>query len=426
MAGAGLPRKRRSAARRGRRQDPGRPIPEILPMPARFLPLLAVAGGLHAADQLLLAALPLAALLLLGAGPETVGLLLAAQGAAWLVLSLPAGLLVDRRPRRGLLLLAGLAGAAGAGLALLGALAGLRAALGAGAFLAASGTVLLVLTAGAAVPAIAGRGGLATANARLELARAVVTLGAPPLAGLLASAGLVALAFALAALAALLAAAAAQLLPPLPAPAAARRRLAEELREGAAFVLREPLLRGIGLCAIAWNCGFFALLAGFVPLALGRLALGPAGLGLAQAGYGAGLLLGAALAPRLIAAAGPGAILLAGPALSLAAPLLLLAAPPGGLALPLAAQYLLGFGPMLWLVCQTGLRQVVTPPALLGRVGAALQVAIYGVRPLGALAGGALAAAAGPEAAILLAALAFALSVAVVPLTGLARRAATC
>jgi hypothetical protein len=105
---------------------------------------------------------------------------------------------------------------------------------------------------------------------------------------------------------------------------------------------------------------------------------------------------------------------------------LLLAAPPGGLALPLAAQFLLGVGPMLWLVCQTGLRQVVTPPALLGRVGAALQVAIYGVRPLGALAGGALAAAAGPEAAILLAALAFALSVAVVPLTGQVRRAATC
>lgn len=395
-------------------------------MSARFLPLLAVAGGLHAADQLLLAALPLAALLLLGAGPETVGLLLAAQGAAWLVLSLPAGSLVDRHPRRLLLVLAGLLGAAGAGLALAGTAAGLAAGLGAGAFLAAAGTVLLVLTAGAVVPAIAGRDGLAPANARLELARALATLGAPALAGLLAEAGMVLLAFGLAVPAALLATAAARRLPELPAPAAARRRLAEELREGAGFVLRAPLLRGIGLCAIAWNFGFFALLAGFVPLALGRLALGPAGLGLAQAGYGAGLLLGAALAPRLIAAAGPGAILLAGPALSLAAPLLLLGAPPGGLALPVAAQLLLGFGPMLWLVCQTGLRQVVTPPALLGRVGAALQVAIYGVRPLGALAGGALAAAAGPEAAILLAAVGFAASVAVVPLTGLAQRAATC
>jgi hypothetical protein len=57
----------------------------------------------------------------------------------------------------------------------------------------------------------------------------------------------------------------------------------------------------------------------------------------------------------------------------------------------------------------------VTPAALLGRVAALIQVAIYGVRPLGALAGGTLAAVAGLDAAVAMVASGFALS-AVVPL----------
>ncbi|MBR0668524.1 MFS transporter, partial [Roseomonas hellenica] len=61
--------------------------------------LLASTAGLHAADQLTLAALPLIATLTLGAGPGMVGALVAAQGAAWLLVSLPAGVLVDRKPR---------------------------------------------------------------------------------------------------------------------------------------------------------------------------------------------------------------------------------------------------------------------------------------------------------------------------------------
>jgi hypothetical protein len=81
---------------------------------------------------------------------------------------------------------------------------------------------------------------------------------------------------------------------------------------------------------------------------------------------------------------------------------------------------LLGFGPMLWQVAQTSLRQVVAPPALLGRVGAVMQVAVFGVRPLGALAGAALAAAQGAQASLALAAAGFALSLLVVLLSPLA------
>lgn len=77
-----------------------------LPNPLNRLTLAAL--GLHGADQLAMAALPLTAVLALGAGPGLVGALLAAQAAAWLAFSLPAGLLVDRLARAGLLRLAAL------------------------------------------------------------------------------------------------------------------------------------------------------------------------------------------------------------------------------------------------------------------------------------------------------------------------------
>jgi hypothetical protein len=76
---------------------------------------------------------------------------------------------------------------------------------------------------------------------------------------------------------------------------------------------------------------------------------------------------------------------------------------------------------MLWLICQITVRQLVTPAPLMGRVNATLQTAIYGVRPLGALAGGLVAANAGLHAALLLVAAAFALSTLVIVLSPLAR-----
>ncbi len=384
------------------------------PFPALF----AASAGAHAADQLALAALPLTAVLVFGAGPQAVGWLVAAQGAAWLICSLPAGVLVDSRSRRSLAVAAmGLAGA-GLALALVGVLAGRLWAIGLGVALASGGTVVFTLSAGAMVPVLAPGGLMAAANGRLELARAVVTLVAPLVVGLLAGRGLAGAGFALALLSALLAATLARLLPgDAPPQAATRPPLPVLLREGAAFVAGQPLLRGIFACALCWNFAFFAWLAGFVPFALESLA--PAQVGLAQTGYGAGLLIGAVLAAPLLARLPPRIVLVAGPALSLAAPLLLLT---GGSAW--AAQFSIGFGPMLWLVTQTSIRQALTPAALQGRVAATMQVALYGVRPLGAVAGGLLAGAFGPAAAIWLVAAGFGASLAVALAGPLARLAA--
>ncbi|TBR26550.1 MAG: MFS transporter, partial [Reyranella sp.] len=104
------------------------------------------------------------------------------------------------------------------------------------------------------------------------------------------------------------------------------------------------------------------------------------------------------------------------------AAILFLATPSGsGFVLAAAGYFLVGFGPMLWAICQTTVRQLVTPSPLMGRVNATVQTAIYGVRPLGALAGGFVAAQAGLHAALLMIALAFALSTLVIVLSPLAR-----
>lgn len=361
-------------------------------MPSPFPALLGGAAGTHAADQVAMAALPLTVVLGLGAGAETVGLLLAVQAAAWLLCSMPAGMLVDHAPRRTALLLAGALNVAGLGLAFAGSRMGLLPLLGLGVFTASAGVVLYVLAAGSAVPDLVAREAMPRANARLELCRAVVTLLAAPVVGGMAAIGWLHAAYGLAMVLAALGLAALSRLPrQARVPSAGRPALVQQLREGAGFVLGQPLLRGIGLCAIFWNMGFFALMAAFVPFALGVLALDPGRVGLVQGGYGAGLLAGAALAPWAMRRLGPNAVLVIGPGVSVLAPVLLALAPGQGLALPMAAQFLVGFGPMMWLVCQVSIRQAVTPRAMLGRVGATLQVAIYGVRPVGALLGGWLA-----------------------------------
>ncbi|MGX9965028.1 MFS transporter [Roseomonas sp. F4] len=387
-------------------------------MPPNHRILLPMAfAALHGADQLALAVLPLVTALALGAGPGLTGALVAAQGAAWLLVALPAGVLADRMDRRRLLAGGGLLAALGFGLAL--PLSGQPILLALAAFLGAAGVVAAALAVFALLPALVERPALPAANARLELGRALATLAAAPVAGALAGWGAPQVGLGVAALAGLAAAILASRLPALPAsPQPQRSGMARAVAEGARYVLAEPLLRAIALAAIAWNAGFFALMAVAVPLALGPLGLEAGTTGLALGAYGAGLVLGALVAPGLSRVMPLGMVLLCGPGLSVAGMVGLTAAP--GFATLALCMALLGFGPMLWQVAQTSLRQAVTPAALLGRVGAVMQVAVFGVRPLGALAGGAVAAGFGLLAALWLAALGFGLSLLVVATSPLA------
>jgi predicted MFS family arabinose efflux permease len=381
-----------------------------------FHALLGAASGTHAADQLALATLPLTATLVFGAGPGIVGLLVAAQSAAWLLVSLPAGAWVDRMSRRRLLVIALGCALAASLAAVAAAILNEPAALAIAAFAGAAGTVIYTLTAVSLLPSLLPAADLPRANARLELARACASFAAPVVAGLLAQHLSPNWGYGLAALGAALALACVAALPRTDAPAASANRpsFVASIKVGARFVMQHELLRGIGLCAIFWNFAFFALLAIWAPLALGIFKLSPAEMGLALSAVGAGQILGALIAPYATRAFAPLVTLIFGPAVSLAGILLIARA-------PAVSFFLIGFGPMLWLICQTTLRQLVTPAPLMGRVNATIQTAIYGVRPLGALAAGTLAAWAGVEAALALVAISFGLSTLVIVLSPLAR-----
>jgi predicted MFS family arabinose efflux permease len=377
-----------------------------------LMPLYGAAAATHAADQLSLAALPIVAVMAFAAGPATLGWLVALQSAAWLVVSLPGGILVDRLPRGPVLRLSQGLSCLALAMAALAAMQGWLVLLAGAVFVAATGTVLFVLTTNSITPELVGRERLTDTNARLELARAAVTLVAPIAA--VQAIRLASLApYALAALMALVAFLALGRLavPRTKPPQGARPPLMRLLREGARFVLDEPVLRAIALCAMFWNFAFFALMAVYLPFALAHAGLDVAGAAWAQAAYGAGLIAGALAAGPILARLPPSLVLVGGPALSVAAASAMLAAPwLPGVALPASSFFLVGFGPMLWLVCQTSVRQLVTPSGLLGRVGGVIQVAIYGIRPLGALAGGTVASAAGLPAALWLVLACFTLS----------------
>ena len=379
-----------------------------------FSRLLAAAGGAHFADQLATAALPLTAVIVLGASSGTVGTLVAVQGLAWLLVSLPAGVLVDRMPKGLLIALSQGAAALAFLAAAAAAFGGSGLGLAAACFVGAAGAVILVLTALALIPALVPPTALAPANAKLELVRAVATLLAPIAVGVVAEKLTPALGFAAAAVMSGAAALVALGLRASTSTVKGRTPLFPAIRAGARFAVGHELLRGIALCAVFWNFAFFALLAVAVPYCLERIGLTAGETGLAQGGYGLGLLLGAASAAGIARRFEPRVILVAGPALSTLSPVLLfLAARGGGWPTAALAFFLVGFGPMLWLICQTSIRQLVTPPELIGRVAATIQVAIYGVRPLGAFAGGVTGSLLGLDAALLLVLAAFALSLAV-------------
>lgn len=384
-----------------------------------ILPLGTAAVSVNIADQIVIALVPLL-LAAGGASPFVISVAVAASSLAWLVVSLPIGALADRVSRRGLVQVGGLLTTAG------GALGWVFLAAGAphpgliaiAAAFTSAGVVMAVLSVFALMPAAVPGAALSRVNARLELGRALAATLAPVLAGALVTAGRGEIGFLLAAVAGLVATLAARGLPAEAARPPVKASILVSIGEGARFVVRQPLLRAIAICAVFWNTAFFALIAVMAPHALGVLGLTVAETARAWSCYGAGLILGAMVAGPLIARLRAGHLFAFGPAMSfLGAALLAWVAPIYGAPATYAALFCFGFGPMIWLVLQTTARQLVTPPDHLGRVAATITTAIYGVRPIGALLAGLIAAQWGTQGAMLAVVALFTASLAAIALS---------
>ncbi|MDP3761232.1 MAG: MFS transporter [Ramlibacter sp.] len=375
-------------------------------LPRSFTALAGSNLAAQSAEQLSLAAVPLVAVLALGAGPGEIGTLAAVQTLPFLLLSIPLGVLADRVSRRRLMawaeglralsLIALIAMVATgqlsiAGLAILG-------------FAGAVGTVGFSVAAPALVPALVPRELLGRANGRLELARSAAYAGGPALAGALVAWAGASAAFVIAAV---LSAAAVALLwgltEPVRAAAPARHPLLE-IKDGAQFVWRQAYLRPMLLTGVAWNISWFVLQAAYVPYAVRALGLGAQAVGVTLAGYGAGMVVGALLASRVVGAMPFGRAIQLGPIVSVlaaAAMVATLVMPTGVLAA--LSFFLFGVGPIVWTITSTTLRQSITPDRMLGRVSSVFLTVNAGARPVGAALGGLVGAAWGEPACLWLA-----------------------
>lgn len=370
----------------------------------------------QSAEQVGLAAAPIVAVLAFGAGAGETGLLQTAQTLPFLLFAIPAGVLADRMSRRKLMAWAeGLRALSLAAILVLiqcGLLSlTLLAILG---FAGACGTVAYSVVAPALVPALVPPAALAAANARIELARTVAFAGGPALAGALVGWTGAGPAFAFACALSVCAVFLLARLAEPGRPALPPRNPWRDVSEGAGFVFRHVLLMPVFITQMIFNTAFFMMQAMYVPYAINTLGLSPSGVGATLAALGVGMVSGALLAPRIARMVRFGLLIAVGPIAGVASAFTMLLT----LWLPSAALagfsfFLIGAGPVLWVISTGTLRQSVTPQPLLGRVSAMFTLA-QGARPLGALLGAFIGGVYGVEACLVATLAAFLLQAAVI------------
>ncbi|MEU9856363.1 MFS transporter [Streptomyces sp. NPDC047974] len=339
-------------------------------------------------------ALPLVAIGPLGASPFEAGLLVMCEYLGFLLLGLPAGAWVDRMRGRRVMIAGDLGRAA------------LLATLPVAAWLDvltlpqlyAVGFGLSVLTAffdiayQSQLPRLVDADRLVAANVALESSRTVTAAAGPGVGGALIAAVTAPVALVVDAASFLVSAVfLSRIRRPDPKPERVPgARLRDEIAEGLRFVFRDRLLRALTLTAAISNlCGTIGASMLLVLLA-GELGMSPFLCGLVFTAEALGGLLGSLLTTRAVARLGETRAMCASVVVS---GVLWLAALPffhadWRYALACVLQGLGWTAFMTFKIASVALRQRVTPAPLLGRVTATVRFVVWGVMPLGALAGG--------------------------------------
>ena len=374
-------------------------------------------------------ALPLTAVLTLEATPVQLGLLGAARYLPFLLVTPLAGLWVDRRPRRQIMILADI------GLALLVGSIPIAAALGmlrmellyAVGFLIGTLRTFFELAYQSYLPVLLGRESLVEGNSKIQASASAAQIGGPGLGGVLVEWIGPPLALTVDALSFLASALGLALIRrPEMAPAASGfgSSALRQIAQGFRWVLGSPMLRGLAAGATTFNIFSAVIETVLVLFAVRHLEIRAGTLGAIFAAGSIGSLLGAFLAGPTAARFGLGRAFMASALLAALGPLFLpLAGGPvfvAALILTLA-QFVSGVGASWGQVYAWSVRQAATPEAMLGRMNAAYRFFVTGLAPLGALLGGALGGAIGPRATILVGAAGMLLPVACYGLSPLSR-----
>lgn len=344
--------------------------------------------------QITLLALPLTAVTMLDATPTQMGFLVALEALPFSLLSLHAGVLVDRMRRLPIILVCE------ATICLTLLVVPLAATLGllSMPLLYVTGFVLgvtFVFVGSAAqvyLTQIAGRDRLVEANSLFIASESTATLTGPGIAGLLIQWVTAPIAIVLDCIGfvfSLLLLGRIRHVETLPArsetPSATR-----EIREGLALVLGHPILRPLTMVSSSWYVIFQGWIALQTLYATRDLGLSAGQLGAAHMAGGAGALLAAFAARHVARRFGAGMSILAGVACPAFAWLLLAFLPPGPHAFAAlgVSFFVFDFGVMLYWINYASLRQAVTPDAMLGRMTATMRFFTVAPGPLGAIIAG--------------------------------------
>jgi len=345
-------------------------------------------------------AIPLVAILVLDASAFEVAALGTALFLPFIFFTLPAGVWVDRWPRRPILIAGDLGRAVLLATIPLAYVADVLtlAQLFVVGFLYGACTVFFDVAYQSYLPSLVEREQIIEGNSKLEISRSAAQIAGPGFGGILIeifTAPYAVLVDALSFLGSgLFVLSIRNRAEPHVAVAAASDRpsLWTDLKEGLRFVLGNPYLRAQAGCTATSN--FFFLMAFSIVLVyyVRVLDLSPGVIGIVLSIGSIGSLVAAFTASRLTSRFGLGpttvaAAFLQGPAL------LLVALAPQAAPIPMlvASGLLTGFVIVVYNINQLSFRQAICPERLQGRMNSVMRFIVWGTIPLGSLTGGVLA-----------------------------------
>ena len=346
-------------------------------------------------------ALPFVAIVTLDVSPFEVALLGVFEFAPFILVSLPAGVWVDRLPRRPILIVGDLGRAA--------LLATIPVAyafdvltiwqLYVVGFLFGVLTVFFDVAYQSYLPSLVSRDQLVDGNSKLEISRSGAQLAGPALAGVLVQALTAPVAMLIDAISFVASGAfVLRIRTRENAPERENGRspfagMKGELSEGLRYVFGHRYLRWIAASTATFNFFSNVMFAIFLVYAVRQLDMSAGTIGLVFAIGNVGYLIGAIASNRIARRVGVGPAIVLGAAAGIASVLVPLAPQSGPIPFLIASQLIVAFGLPLYNITQVSFRQAITPERLQGRMNSVMRFIVWGVIPLGTLVGGAIASA---------------------------------
>ena len=368
-------------------------------------------------EQMSIAAIPIIAVIVLHVSAEQSATLQAINTLPFLLLSIPAGILADRYRRKQLMIKTELIRAVALlMLFLLIYSENLRIyELAILSFAIATGTVFYSVATPALVASVVEREHLIAANRKLEISRSVAFTAGPSLGGILAGWASGTFAFIAAFLLSITSIFYLYNLPNEKPREPSGRNLIKEMLDGMHFILHNKYLRPVVATAFFFNTSWYLFLSVFAYYAINELNFSAPYVGIALGFFGAGMIVGALFYPYISDRTVFGRQILLGPACALFSSLLMASTLlTHNNVIVFIAFFFFGFGPIIWTISTTTLRQVITPTGLIARVSSFILTVTFGARPLGAAIGAGLSATLGVRGCMIASAIGFTIQAAII------------